>query len=708
MLQERPATPKDTRRDFLRKMGVGVAAVGAEHVAKKIEALDALTGSHASEHATQARSVEHQKDHAAEKADLASAALVVAEFMRTVVWNGALKESVTGKAGEPLGPASAARMTALEAGRIALLKSLGGEYAKRGKEELHELMAGLLPVPVLVGLSDLSTQALKVNPEALLGREHVPTRPLPRPGVEQPDRAHWEAHVQRLETELTNNVADVLAVASALAPLGTTYASSATADAMKERVLKTLHELTFARKVTHELRQDPSRYLNAVALEEAAAQETNRLFNGPLGFAKLVLTLTSNVQGSWGAGDPPEMFALTRHAKTPERLLRAHVFGVANSEVHTLETTMLWLAEAGINLQASQVKAFLNKQRAVFSSLAKAIYRKKENTSDLSPIKIQMGDYFDIKRKAVQKHLQETKKSWENTQGIEMLKEIHSDPMRWFENILNGKIKSETLFSGPEAVVEGTGEDPFSSEIEGTITDPRAQAPLYKEAVQGTEAILEQVLGGAEKSHSSQSSKEEQGKKEQTHGHSEPGVLSDTAREVLYTLLTQVPVVAPAARLASEAVPRVCGIKEGERPSAKKSKEAVAVYLMAVIAMSAFADNAAAYLFGEESLKTFFERFYGHDILKQHPRLADLVMAVPLKLAEQAGSLTKVGNGPNISQRKLEIVVKDGVPTMEAKDMDLKDTLQNGFAVLANAQLFRASMAAFSSVIDAIHMRDVS
>lgn len=687
-----------TRRDFLRLGGAAAAAGAGYYAGSKLESLREKF-----REIPESNQTESQKDQQKKLADLASAGVVVGQFLHSVVWNGAIKETVTGVVGEALGPESAAKMTALEGGRIALLSSMGGEYAKRGQEELHELMDGLKLVPILVGLSDASTRALHVDPDKLLGRDQFISQLPPRPNLEQPHLSHWESHRKHLEERLTHAVADLVAVTSALAPLGTTYASSATADRMKEGVLQTLHELTFSRQVVHELRQNESRFLDKATLEAQAAKETNELFNGPWGFSKLTLTLASNVQGSWGVGDPPEIFAAMRHAKTPERLIKAHAFGIANSEAHSLEGAMLWLKKAGIEIQGSQAQIFLRKQGAVLSSLTQMVTRATRSQDSGAPVSIHGAEYLRIKCEAARNVLTETsdKAQKAKAQVGKLLLEMQEDPKEWLSALLNGKLNLSLSLEERMAGVD-TAPSFGLEDIPGKFRDPRAQAESRPSAAhRAAEEATRQIMRASAPDSSSVT--EKQAAQETPAQEHDNAFLSHGAKEVLWALLTQVPVVAPAARLASEAVPKICGIKEGTRPSPAQAKEAVGAYLLSVIAMSAFADNVAAYLFGEESLKAFFKTYYGEEVFNQHPRLADLVTIAPLKLAEQAGSLTKVGNGPNFAQRKWEVVIRDGSTQTQVSDMTMPETLQNRFAQLANAQLFLASVAAFSQVIDTLN-----
>lgn len=697
-----------TRREFLG-VGAAAAAAGAGIAAKKH--LD-TSGMHSREHANDHRTPHHDDplEKEREAADIASALAVVAAFLKHVVWEGAVKESVTGTAGKSLGPSSAAQMIALEMARVIGLYHLGDEYAAMGAEAKHELYEGLKLIPVLVALSDFIKQGVDIDPDKLLRHDQLHHAIPARPSIEHPNLQHWEQHRQQLERKLLQSVADVTAVTSVLAPLGTTYASSATSDRMKKQVLELSYELAIAQQVTNDLRRDERAYLNKDQLEEEAMKTANELSRGSWGFSKLTLTLSSNIQGSWGIGDPPEIFAAMRHADKPKRLLKAHAFGIANSEAHTLEMCLLWLKKAGVTLTPSDTQTFIKQQQTVAASLLRAITRR-DSESNASPVSLHGAEYLRIKRDAAQAYV--TEKRADAHHVSDALASLYADPSSWLKNFLSpdASQKAPEIDAALKAVDESPGN--YSSisallhnEPPGQVQDPMMRMDAYARAsIDDAKEALMHTFDGALSQNSQEST---QSNAATDHAHSaehSASFLSHSAQEVLWALSTQVPVVEPAAHLAAKATPRLCNIEDGKRPTAAQAKKAVATYLCAVIAMSAFADNAAAYLFGETSLEGFFTKYYGTDVFARHPILADLTTIAPLKIGEQAGSLTKVGNGPNFDQQEW-VLERDqhGNMIVVVHEMSLQATFQNRFAQLANAQLFMTSMAAFSKIIDELYV----
>lgn len=193
---------------------------------------------------------------------------------------------------------------------------------------------------------------------------------------------------------------------------------------------------------------------------------------------------------------------------------------------------------------------------------------------------------------------------------------------------------------------------------------------------------------------------------ENGNGHArELSLLSHSAKEVLFALLTQVPSVPALARMAKIAIPVAAGVENGQKPTADQLKTIVACMLPIEAGMSAFADNVAAYLFAEEVLTYFFKQTFGDDILRRTPMLESTIAIICVKIAEMAGSLTKVGNGPNFSQFKLKLkrtgANVQGV-AIDRIDQPIGETLTNGFAHTANTTFTLAAVAYLRREIDTI------
>ena len=108
--------------------------------------------------------------------------------------------------------------------------------------------------------------------------------------------------------------------------------------------------------------------------------------------------------------------------------------------------------------------------------------------------------------------------------------------------------------------------------------------------------------------------------------------------------------------------------------------------------MSAVADNVAAYLFAEKTLLNFFKSTYGEDIFERFPKAQRIIAVTTKLLAEQAGSLTQVGNGPNFSQERCTVVMdssnSQGI-SIDRSAITMPETLphQNAFSTTANVTL---------------------
>ncbi len=180
-------------------------------------------------------------------------------------------------------------------------------------------------------------------------------------------------------------------------------------------------------------------------------------------------------------------------------------------------------------------------------------------------------------------------------------------------------------------------------------------------------------------------------KKPESEHHSEQ-FLSHSAQEVLWALGSQIPCVEALAETVKAGVGKAFDLKKGERPSVNKMMLAVGSVLTSEAVISSLADNIAAYLYGEKVLTDMMKTAYGDDVMEKHPGLADAVYTATLKLAEQAGSLTKFGNGPNFSQERLVASVGEDKKLSVAREAIPFKGYDNKFANVANAGMLGAAL----------------
>jgi len=85
----------------------------------------------------------------------------------------------------------------------------------------------------------------------------------------------------------------------------------------------------------------------------------------------------------------------------------------------------------------------------------------------------------------------------------------------------------------------------------------------------------------------------------------------------------------------------------------------------------------------------FFKSAFGNDVFTEFPEALDVIAIASVKVAENAGNLTKVGNGPNFSQEQMTVVgdgkFAQGI-SIEMANMKMSDTLpnKNYFASVGN------------------------
>lgn len=229
--------------------------------------------------------------------------------------------------------------------RILALRLLGGEEGEHlAHEEAHEIAGGLLPVPILLALSDATTTQLQIDAEAIFKKvegtiEHTQSyRDIQRPGLGE-NIDVWQSHLEKVNKDIVDKTAQITAICSVFAPLGTTYTSSALANTLKKEVLHMLYEQSYALEVIQEERLHAYRQaikntqhtvpkgedqnleiIVKTEVHQKAAERADKLFNGPGGFSNLMVTLSSNIQGTWALGDPPEIYYAISHARKVEHV----------------------------------------------------------------------------------------------------------------------------------------------------------------------------------------------------------------------------------------------------------------------------------------------------------------------------------------------------------------------------------------------------
>ena len=198
--------------------------------------------------------------------------------------------------------------------------------------------------------------------------------------------------------------------------------------------------------------------------------------------------------------------------------------------------------------------------------------------------------------------------------------------------------------------------------------------------------------------------------KGKAHAH----IVSHAAEEVLFALLTQIPSVPSLVRQAKRILPNMVGLQPNERPSEKQLNSILQNTLIITMITSALADNVAAYMFARDVLFSFFEMRYlpeelwgtpeGRSTLfKEYPNVREYVSKAALKIAEFAGNLTKVGNGPNFLQNNVKATVNpsanpQGV-SIEREPISMASTAVNPYAWFANLLLFTVMQKEGAEVI---------
>lgn len=813
-----------------------------------------------------------------ESLDLASALSVFTGFCYHVLFKSA-------KQGIELSHISASTLNALAFGRIALLKTFGGHKGSElANEEIYEINHGLMPVPLLVGLSSLTTEALKVDEAKIFQstqgaiNTEVVYRKTERPHLGKDHLNIWNKYLEKINQDLNTKVAQIAGVTATLAPIGTTYTSSALANKMKEDIHRIIYEQSYALTVIQE-KERIERYLTTKKklfekygitckdleeimpqleangsnqksinllrkiiekkkplpqsleidtdftmiinillkpesiigkewVQKKALERSDLAMNGSRGFSKLMITLAANVQGTYGLGDPPEIYFAINHCDKPTTIAKAHLSGLMYAQVSTLVLIGAWLKENQA-FSPKFVTEFIADEFHTVQAIVKTIkeglcFEKKAKTkkaflealesggilgaADLRDLIKKLPEkYFELDfQKYFQEKLQILERFTQNGRAFSDL--VHHVNLSDIENLNKSnfldKIR-ESLVTGDEQslekylkkldfimqetkttklanLLEGLMErghytdqffeiarmaaevNPeisdcqlqestliFSKKLEDTIATEKAdrditgsvhrtlsivseisnqllefnqhdQASRIEEvkiylgvSSQDSAVKIKEILSKADNqtvlNALKQITKLEDSKDQTQEIHKEKGenelsikfeilqkALGHSAKEVLWALLTQIPSVAAISHLAKKVIPKIVGVEKNKPITPEQLKKIVTSVLTITMAMSGVADNVAGYMFCEGVLYSFFKETYGNDIFETNPNLESTIAILAKLIAEAAGNLSKVGNGPNFSQEKtIAQMNKDNLQGILIKRVELKmsDTL---------------------------------
>lgn len=282
------------------------------------------------------------------------------------------------------GPGTVIAMTAGEAARLVILSMTDPEIAN------HEIQEHLSSYPLVFGLAVLAETAshIKVSNDQIFNNSEVVREITKEFGIGEEDNSNtlqesenlevWENHLKEISSRLTTTVARNAALTTTLAPLGTTYSSSAIANSNFEVILTTLVELNYAKRVVEIKKKAESRGDIFVfegndieKLKKEAKKQSIDQMNGKDGYIHLNLALASNTNGNALIGDPPFLYFLKNH---PDFFLKASAFGLAASEITTIAMNYYWLARVGGGIEAASfLPQFIQNEYKTLQTLSSSV-----------------------------------------------------------------------------------------------------------------------------------------------------------------------------------------------------------------------------------------------------------------------------------------------------------------------------------------------
>lgn len=135
--------------------------------------------------------------------------------------------------------------------------------------------------------------------------------------------------------------------------------------------------------------------------------------------------------------------------------------------------------------------------------------------------------------------------------------------------------------------------------------------------------------------------------------HEDDEMLSESAKEVLFALTSQLPVVPSWVVVSEDLLERTMGAKDGELTRQAVLNQ-ISVLLGEGAAFSATADNVAAYLFVETVMEKIMIDYYGEEFYRSNHELQEIAWTSSAMIAMVAGANSKYGNGPNLLKHEYD------------------------------------------------------
>jgi len=289
-----------------------------------------------------------ETEHGLSSANLWTSLPVVGAFFKTVI------DNVRGK---PFGTESFLTILPIELTRLAVLK-VADKHAF--EHESKDIMISMLVMGGLVNIAEF-TQHTQLDEEALrkdvnLIMDKVSDKRPEMPSLDAGVEA-WKVFTDRQSEYVRLTASDGLGIAGAIAPMLTTYSATSLTDGISTNMSENLAMLKYAERVQKRLTDDDAISISdeeSIELATAAASDSDELMNGNDGYANLLLTYASNIQGASFLGDPPNFFYILNNGIS--EWLKMSAENISKSNLSAAIATSHWVSKATGGNQKDNLK----------------------------------------------------------------------------------------------------------------------------------------------------------------------------------------------------------------------------------------------------------------------------------------------------------------------------------------------------------------
>lgn len=523
--------------------------------------------------------------------------------------------------------------------------------------------------------------------------------------------------ISEVEERMSKKIVSSSLYINTLAPIFTTFTTATIADNLIPQIALLEAERSYLELW---LSQDKLRLNSIKDLRTLASQQAVSRTRSSKGFVNYALTTAGNISGMGGIGDPPQLFFWAKYG-LDEWFENSVVKGWPAAFAINASLTAEYLKLNGLPVKEGYKGGMYNFAELgsrIFkpffdisgSRLNKAIEQLHKSQSDVIRIDIldnlteqfnRIGRLKFPKAGEIFSHFNDVKLEFVYSNEISSLKEMlfGNGKEEGFEVDLTSKEGVRAFFDSIGMEFEDQQHfNEYSNAVNSIV-----ETVLYELEAPNTQEVEDLfVLHGFPRTDRSTTAMVDAvmdtlARAEESGHHG----ISHSAAEVRDALLTQLWAVGSLQVISK----KFLGLdREGVHMTEEEMMKVTGAVLGIIAGSSAVADNVAAMLFGIDVLETLGKNYFG-DTYEDDPEIGKQLRRYALWMSIVAGSLSKIGNGPNMSIRNVLEIIKlenpgdDDVIRVMRERIKLGKSFTNVYSWTAVAEMWAWQMAMISKTL---------